>query len=322
MSENSQDYQVTTDVPVEQVTHTDVANAIDEKLIEQTAAATLNSNDIESEQKAAESDEKVEESSEQDDQFASKFAALSRKEKDLRSREKQMEDKIAKFEARMAELEAPKVEEETKEPELPLEYRLKKNPLQTLEEMGLSYEKLTELALNDGNLTTDMQMKLMREEIETDFRSKYETLENKMLEKEKAEEEANYNETIASFKTDINTTINESEEYELIQANEAYDLVYDVIEQFYGENQRILDTKEAADQVEQYLEEELKKVLEKSKKFGNWKSDANKPVASTVRQSPTLSNSLSVSGSSETADKLLSREESLAKLAPLIKWED
>ena len=38
--------------------------------------------------------------------------------------------------------------------------------------MGLSYDKLTELALNDGKLTPEMQMRLMREELEGDYKSK------------------------------------------------------------------------------------------------------------------------------------------------------
>ena len=321
MSENSHNYQVQTDVPQEQVTHQDVANAIDEKLIEQHAAQNQNVNDIEREE--TEEAKEVENES-QNDEFSSKFAALSRKEKQIRERERQVEQRIAQFEARMAELESAKKEPEVqKEPEVPLEYRIRKNPLQTLEELGYSYEDLTKMVLNDGQMSTDMQMKLMREELERDYRSKFEELENKLTEKEKAEEEAKYNETITQFKQDINDFVNNSEEYELIQANEAYDLIYDVIEQYYEENQRILDTKEAADQVEQYLEEELRKVLEKSKKLGNWKPDASQRVAETVqRQSPTLSNSQSVTGVAQKTDKLLSREESIAALAPLIKWED
>ncbi len=320
MSDDAHTYQVHAEVPQEQVTHTDVANAIDEKLIEQHAAQSLNANDIEREDKQ---EPESNEESAQNDEFSSKFAALSRKEKAIREREREIEQKIAQFEERMASFEKPAVEEPAKEPEIPLEYRLKKNPLQTLEELGLSYEDLTKMVLNDGQLPADMQMKLMREELENDYRSKFEELETKLTEKEKAEEEAKYNETITQFKSDINEFVDGSENYELIQQSEAYDLVYDVIEQYYEENQRILDTKEAADQVEEYLEEEYGKILEKSKKLGARKLSAEQPQASKpAGQSPTLSNSQSVSGAQQRADRLLSREESLAALAPLIKWED
>ena len=93
-------------------------------------------------------------------EFDKKFAALSRKEKALRDRELELEQKYG-----------------NKEKELPLERRIRANPLKALEELGLDYDKLTELALNDGRLTPDMQMKLMREELENDYREKFNNLE-------------------------------------------------------------------------------------------------------------------------------------------------
>ena len=320
MSENSHSYQVSNEVPVEQVNTTDVANAIDEKMFEQQAAQHQNANDVEREQNAEVNEEPK---NEEDSKWDSKFAALSRKEKEIRERERDVESKIAQFEARMAELEAKNAPVVEPEPEVaPLEYRLKKDPIKTLEEIGLPYETLTKLVLNDGQMPAEMQMKLMREELENDYKSKFDELNNKLIEKEKAEEEAKYNQVINSFKTEINDYVNESEKYELIQANSAHDLVYDVIEQYYQENGRILDTVEAADQVEQYLEEELQKVLQKTKKLGNWNPEAVKPAANTsTRQSPTLSNSLSAQGAPKT-ESPLTTEQSLARAASLIKWED
>jgi len=222
----------------------------------------------------------------------------------------------------MEQLSAPKEEPKVEEKaELPLEYRLRKNPIQTLEELGLPYEALTKMVLNDGEIPADMQMRLMREEIERDYQTKFEQLENKLTEKEKAEEEQKYNQTIENFKSEINEFVDSSEQYELIGANDAYDLVYEVIEQYYEENGRILDTAEAADQVEQYLEEELTKVLKKSKKLGSWRSEAASPAA-TPRQSPTLSNSLSAQGAPKVAGQKLSEEESFRNAASLIKWDD
>jgi GTPase SAR1 family protein len=306
----------------------EVSSAMDEKLQSDQAAQHPNANDIERELALQEEDlkETVEEETEEnqeDDKFSSRFAALSRKEKDIRSRERDLEDKIAQFEARMQELEqsqAPQVEE--KEPEIPLEYKLKKNPLEALSELGLTYEKLTELALNDGKLTPDMQMQLMREEIEKDYKSKFDELQNKLLEKEKQEEEAKYETAINQFKSEINDFVDGSEEYELIQANDAYDLVYDVIEEYYQENGRILDKKEAADQVEQFLEEEAQKLFEKSNKLKSRLTGVSKPATQPPRQSPTLSNSHAVKGTQTESQRLLSREESIARLAPMIKWED
>ncbi len=315
MSENQSSYQNSNQVISEQVTTSDqLSNAFDEKMMEESRGLE-DRGDLEQEQAP------VQEEAKETDKFASKFAALSRREKEIRSRESSLEQKIAEFEARMQELQAAKEPKQEVKEELPLEYRLKKNPLKTLEELGLNYDTLTKLALNDGELPTDMQMRLMREELEKDYKSKFEELENRLLEKEKLEEESKYNKVIEEYKSDIKNLIDGSEKYELIQANDSYELVYDVIEEHYNSTGRILDTEEAAAQVEAYLEEELRTVLKKSKKLGSMMPAAEKP-ASVPRQSPTLSNSLSAQGAVKAADKPLSTQESIQRAASMIRWED
>ncbi len=179
-------------------------------------------------------------------EFDKKFAALSRKEKALRDRELELEKKYGG----------------DKEKELPLERRIRANPLKALEELGLDYDKLTELALNDGRLTPDMQMKLMREELENDYKDKFNSLEQRINAKEKMEEEAKYDAVKQGFVGEINSFVNENRnDFEYVAHNEATDVVYDVIEEHYNETGRILDIKEAVQAVESYLEEEAEKLL-------------------------------------------------------------
>lgn len=304
--ENAHSYQA--EVPVEQVETTSndqISNAFAEKQTEETQQHVQ--------------EQSQEPQQQEPDEFASKFAALSRKEKDLRERERQMEQRIQEYEAKMQQLQQP--EPEAKEPELPLDYRIKKNPIAELEKLGLTYEDLTQMVLNDGKPSTDLQLKLMREEIERDYESKYKQLEDRLLEKEKQEEEANYQTTLNTFKSEIKSHIDQSEEYELIREQDAYDLVYDVIQDFYNENGSILDTTEAAKQVENYLEEEARKLFEKSKKIKSWMQPQSSQPAPR-QDSPTLSNSSAATGTYQTSNKLLSREDSIAQLAKQIKWND
>ena len=126
--------------------------------------------------------EEVKEQEGEDDQFSRKFAALSRREKEIRAKEADYEQKVEELQARLYELE-----NDPEEPQIPLEERLRRNPFETLEEMGLGYDKLTELALNDGKLTPEMQMRLMREELEHGYKSKFEELEERLAQKEEEE---------------------------------------------------------------------------------------------------------------------------------------
>ena len=258
--------------------------------------------------------QEVREQSGEDDQFSRKFAALSRREKEIRAKEAEYEHRMAELEAKFQALEQP-----PEEPKLPIEDRLRRNPFETLDEMGLGYDKLTELALNDGKLTPEMQMRLMKDELEQGDKSKFEELESKLAKKEEEEEHSKYEAIESNFKQEITSFVKGSNEFELINANGASDLVYEVIEEHYNDTGRVLELDEAAQAVESYLEDELEKLmgLEKVKsKFSPRQEQVFKR-----QPSPTLSNAHSAQAY-QRADRPLSTEESLKEAAKLIKWDD
>lgn len=260
------------------------------------------------------------EQTEQTDQFSKKFAALSRREKDIRTKEQEYEQKLADLQAKYDSV-APKQEEVNEEETLPLEYRLKRNPLKTLEELGFGYEKLTELALNDGKLPPEMQMKLMKEELESDYKKKFEALEEKLTAKELQEQEQKYDAVVNNFKSEIKELVaSDTETYELINASDSQDLVFDIISQHYEETNRILPIEEAAQAVEQHLVEEFGKYSN-LKKLSSSGEKADEPSLDQLRQSPTLSNDLSAQ-SVNNSDTKLSDEESKAMIAKMIKWAE
>ena len=273
--------------------------------------------EYEDQEYAAQSYDEPQESSQ--DQFASKFAALSRKEKALRERESEYESKFEEMERRLADYEAS-----SQEPEVDWEQMLRNDPLGALEEAGLGYDKLTELALNDGKLTPDMQIAAMREEIERDYKRKFEDLEERLQAKEEAEAEEYYNNIQDNFQNEIGSFVRENgEDYELISASEADSLVYDVIEEHYNETGRILDLKEAADAVESYLEDEAGKLL-KLKKISS-RLGINPLELEEMDSQVTLSNDHAAQVRYEdSANRMLSDEESKARSAAFLQraWDN
>ena len=249
------------------------------------------------------------------DRFASKFAALSRKEKALRDKEADYQSKFEDMERRLAEYEA-----KNKEPEVDWEQLLRRDPLKALEEVGLGYDKLTELALNDGKLTPDMQLAAMREEIESDYRRKFEELEGRLTEKEQAEQEAYYDSVQENFHNEINNFVEQNQDkYELIEASQANALVFDVIEEHYNETGRVLDIGEAADAVESYLEEEAGKLMKLKKISSRLGVD---PRELEELEQVTLSNDHSAQVQYDGASRLLSEEESKARAARMLQWDN
>ena len=266
-------------------------------------------NDVVVNQEAAEPQEESNEFKDleqpQDSEFDRKFAALSRKEKALRERELELEKKFG-----------------SKEKELPLERRIRSNPLKALEELGLDYDKLTELALNDGRLTPDMQMKLMREELENDYKEKFNSLEERLNAKEKMEEEAKYDAVKQGFVGEIESFINENQsDFEYVAHNEATDVVYDVIEEHYNETGRILDIKEAVEAVESYLEEEAEKLLNLGKVKNRLNSIRDEYEQPQRQSQVTLSNAHSAQAN-ERVGRKLSDEESKSAMAKMLQWDE
>ena len=286
----------------------------------QTGETPAYEQEVVEEHQAPEEEVKIDEPIEQEeDQFSKKFAALSRKEKAMREREDQYSRKIEELERRLEEMS--RKPEPEKKPEIPLEWRLKQNPLKALEEMGLGYDQLTELALNDGKLTPDLQMQLIRSELENDYKSKFEELENRLQEREEAETEAKYENAKNNFMSEIESKVASDSRFELINSSNGEELVYNVIEEHYNETGNILEIDEAAQAVEEYLEAEVEKMLKLEKVSRKLGRVAEEPFEPKRQSSPTLSNAHSAQAY-KGASKELDDEASMYEAAKLIKWDE
>lgn len=283
----------------------------------------------------AEKEPKVEEKLEenkQDDRFASKFAALTRKEKALKAKEAELNAKIKELESK--QVKAP---EEAKEPTIPLEKKLRRDPLGVLKEHGIDLNTLVEIALNEGKLPETMQEKLHQEETFGSLKSEIEALraereaEKKMQEEQRLKQEQEQNEKeIKRFKESIKEFVNANkDEYELIASEGMEELVYDVIASHFEETKdpetgigEFLELKVAAQQVEEHLLSEAKRYLEKAKIKKLASESLVKKEPETLEKKPasvTLSNTQSqtVSGNEK---RLMSNEESIANAAKLLKF--
>lgn len=246
------------------------------------------------------------------DPFASKFAALSKREKELRQREREIESKFAEFEAKMKEYEA----KNAKPAEDPLEYY--KNPKKLLEKHGWDVDKLLKYEVEGEKLPVEMQMELVKRELESKYEKQLEDLRNEIMNDRKAKEEEKLTQTKQQFMNELTSYVNTDERFELIRANDAVDLIYDVIQAHYEDTGNILDTEQAALHVEQYLEDEVKQVLSKTKKFTQ--ASSSTPAAEKKVSTQTISNAMAQTSTPAASNARLSPEDSKAKAAAMIRW--
>lgn len=254
------------------------------------------------------------------DKFAMKFAALTRKEREVREMEKKYSTREKELNAKYAEYEAKT--KAGQDQNVSWIEKLKSKPLDVLQEAGLTYDQLTEMVLNEGNPTVEMKLERMRAEMDSKYKSELDVVKQALKDKEEKEAQEHYERTEQGYKSQLKQVIDSDEKYELTRANNAYDLVFDVVKAYFDETQKVLTPQEAADVVEAELEEEATKILKLKKmqgKFAPQSPAAAKPGQ--AKETPTLSNNLSaerpVSG-----QKLLSKEESIREAAKRIVWNE
>lgn len=262
-----------------------------------------------------------------DDKFAAKFAALSKREKALRQQEAAMKKRFSDMEAKF------KAQEESLKPFRNLQESASKDPgvlWDNLKAAGLTEQQIIERHILKQEPTAEEKQLSMVQQVQEEIKAL-------KAEREREKEEAKQKDADAQKRREAQTKENyvkylkdfvakNAETYELIRANDAVDLVYEVIEEHYNLTETehgagkgvVLSEKDAADRVEDYLLEQAKKMIESNKL--RQLVGAQKPTpAPSKGQSATLSNSNAQVVPSK-AEPYLSDSESKRKMAAMIKF--
>lgn len=138
------------------------------------------------------------------------------------------------------------------------------------------YERLTEYRLNGQKMTPELVNAAVEERLaERDRKAADERAKEAAAEKQRQDEE--HVAAWTRFQADVTEFVKaKGDDYEFINLYGAHAGVVKLIEQTFAESGRILEAKEAADQVEKYLEEQVQKSLETKK----WKARTPPPPVS------------------------------------------
>lgn len=268
----------------------------------------------------------------QDDKFAAKFAALTRKEREVREREGKSKVEVDAAKAQVEQYRNKYGQYESLDETLKTD---KRAGLKFLMDKGLSVEELSDMLLEELNPDPEKKLAKTTSDIEKRLMDRIAALEGKLTAKDQADidaqkdtEKANFEKTVTQVKSDIKQFVdNESGDYELIKLNEAYETVFDVMQEHYDDQVRkgvspdgikILSYEDAAKWTEAYLDEQATKQYEAKRAKQVLKPEPVKTKATT----PTLSNTLSTEVSSQVEPKARTREESLRQAARLLRFSE
>lgn len=240
-----------------------------------------------------------------------KFRALAKRERELRSREQALKERES----------APQ-----RNPYDDIQMLARTDPLKAMKSLGINYDELTQQVINDGNVTGEM--KLQRENAA--LRERLDNIESQFSERVKQDEKLRYEQAYGSFIDEIRGFVKNSDSYELISKTDAYQDVANVMQKHYDDVGEVMSYADAAREVESSLEAIAEKYLGTKKledKYrAKWSTSATteEPVEQDKQEPPasnrpkTLTNELA-HGRSESQTGLLSREESLKRMADMLR---
>lgn len=213
--------------------------------------------------------------------LASKEAGLRKKEQEMRAERETWKEKIDRYE-RLERLKA-------------------EDPEAALQELGLSYDTLTERRLKGFGSEEQKVVSNLQKELQE--------LKQQLQQKSQNEEQ----ERVQSALQNANAQVRQicaADEFELIQANDAYDLVLETAAEFFQATGKMVPLDQAAKHVEQHLETKLERIL------------AAKKVASRFNKSPEQSQELKVQSNAQESATLSSSLAGSTKPQSLMTEDD
>lgn len=249
----------------------------------------------------------------QEEDFSRRFAALTRRERDFLARESEVKKEREELSSVREKLD-----------------NIKKDPMGVLALGGWDMQSLADFVLNNNQVPADKAANDRIAQLEAQINELKEGREKEQLTAKEQQEQ----EQIAQFKTNIKTEVESNlDKFELINVNEAFDMVYDVIESHFqqtfdettGQGQ-ILDIKVAAEAVEKHLEEQADTFF-KAKKFASrlrpQEPEPQEPIGEPTdkpQSAPTLTHRQTASVTApQQPEQYMSDEESKAAAARFLE---
>lgn len=226
----------------------------------------------------------IEEPKAVEDTLSSQYATLARREKALNAKRLQQEAAFKAreeaFAARERELAAKSQVDQSQY--IPKE-RLTSDPLNTLQELGLSYDKLVEMAMNAPK-PEEIEQRNYQKRIEAELKALRE--EQQQTKKSFEEQQTNsYKQALNQIKTEVSQLVSSDPSFEIVNATNSVQDVVDLIERTYKEDGVLLSVEEAAQSVEEYLESEALKISN-LKKIQQKMRSAEKPADKKQTEAP------------------------------------
>jgi hypothetical protein len=172
------------------------------------------------------------------------FAALARQRRALQVKEREIADREK---ALAAQPTSNGVEE--------LTARIKSQPLSVLQELGISYDQLTQDILANPGVSPEIQ------QLKAELKALKEGVDNTLSQRDQQQEQ----QVLTEIRRETERLASEGETFEMVRTTKSYPDVVELIHRTYKETGEILDTSEAMQLVEDELIKDALSLVNTSK---------------------------------------------------------
>lgn len=239
--------------------------------------------------------------------LSTQYAQLARKERAIRQQMQEL--KRIQQEVKDAQSQIKSQAAQPQQSFDPSKYvsidELKANPWQKLTETGISYDQLTQAALNAPN-PLEWEIKKLQNQL-ADQQKSFEDYQQKNSKYQEDNQKQAYDQAKSQIKSDVKRLVTVDSSYETIKATNSVQDVVDLIEKTFERDGVLLTIEEAAQEVENYLLEETVKIysipkiqkrvqsMQTTKTSTASPKQPEKPPGQQPNQQKTLTNSLTSS---------------------------
>jgi hypothetical protein len=198
--------------------------------------------------------------------------AFARKERQLRKMQQELQAERESFKRKETEYSNGYI----------AKTRFNEDPLGALQDAGISYEKLTELLLQNPN-SNDPTIRALRNEINALKQSQ--EMSTKQLQERDAKR---YEGAVKQLDSEVKLLIDSDNNYEMIKQSGMQDAVLQLIMDTFEADGVVMDVRKAAEEVENHLVEEAYKLAQLSKVQSRLKPATPEPSAPPAQKQSTV----------------------------------
>lgn len=217
------------------------------------------------------------------DPLSSHYAQLARKERAIRAKAQAQEQAIKAKEAQLkAQEEALKAKEAQYQTGYVDKSKLQQDPLTVLNELGLTYDQLTNLVLNAPK-PEEIAQKQAYDKLQSEIKALRDAQEQAQKAAQDQQTQA-YQQALNQIRQEAKSLVNSDPEFSVIKSTNSVDDVVELIEKVFEKDGVLLTVDEAAREVESFLAEEATKLW-KIEKIRKMVEAPSKPAQATAQAS-------------------------------------